>query len=144
MIIITESNFNSIKQNALQKYPEECCGFLFGKTESSETQLIKTVTDIQPVNNTSPENREKEYHIAPADYLKAEKYAAENNLDLLGIYHSHPDHPASPSEYDRMRALPVFSYLIISVSKKGIADLTSSLLNESNQFEYERMEITHG
>jgi proteasome lid subunit RPN8/RPN11 len=69
--------------------------------------------------------------------MRAEKYALENNTTLLGVYHSHPDHPARPSEHDLNQAVPYFSYIIVSVREGKVADLTSWQLNEASQFEEE-------
>jgi proteasome lid subunit RPN8/RPN11 len=83
------------------------------------------------------ENRKRRFEIAPKDYLKGERYAAEQDVQFLGIYHSHPNHPAIPSEHDRVAAQPYFSYVIISV-QEGVIDHTRSwVLNENFQFDEE-------
>jgi proteasome lid subunit RPN8/RPN11 len=73
--------------------------------------------------------------------MKAERYALENELELLGIYHSHPDHPAIPSEHDFRQAVPFFSYIIMSVRHGSNKRLTSWRLNDDNKFEQERIII---
>jgi proteasome lid subunit RPN8/RPN11 len=69
--------------------------------------------------------------------MKAERYALDNDLQLLGVYHSHPDHPAEPSEHDRVAAQPWFSYVIISVLKGAINNTRSWILNGQSRFEEE-------
>ena len=69
--------------------------------------------------------------------MRAERHALSRGLDLLGIYHSHPLHPAIPSEHDRSQAMPWFSYIILSVEENAIVDLTSWQLNNSREFEKE-------
>ncbi len=120
--------------DALQAYPHECCGFMFGREDVSGGRLIVTA---MPVFNSSAENKQRRFVIAPMDYMKAEQFAAEHELDLLGAYHSHPDHPAEPSEHDRVAAQPWFSYLIISVVRGEVKDVRSWRLNDSSQFDEE-------
>lgn len=129
-----------IEKNALQAmhnhaeidYPHECCGFFYGSAGKT-----RTVKKVKKIENAQKENREKRFQIDPRDYQKAEKYAVEHNLDLLGVYHSHPDHPAEPSEYDRKAAQPYFSYIIISVQEGKAVSTRSWRLNEERQFDEE-------
>lgn len=111
---------------------EEVCGFLFGS--NSETRQI---TGLLPAPNASAQDKNKTFAIDPLDYLRAEDYATHNNLELLGIFHSHPNHPARPSETDRMAAQPFFSYVILSVMQQKFADVRSWRLNSERQFEEE-------
>ncbi len=87
-------------------------------------------------------NQRKQFEIDPADYQKAEKYALKNNLDFLGVYHSHPDHPGVPSEHDRRVAMPFFSYIIVSVNLGSAVRLRSWRLNEQRQFDEETLTET--
>ncbi len=114
-------------------YPHECCGFLFG-TDNSDARHI---SDYLRVVNRRTENRERRFQIAPEDYLRAERYAEEHGIQLLGIYHSHPDHPAIPSEHDRRQAMPFFSYFIVSVMQGKGQVLRSWLLDSDFQFQEE-------
>lgn len=133
MIHIHDEAIERMNKDALQSFPYECCGFLFGYEEEEK----RTITAIQQVNNISKEDQRRRFCISSSDYLQAEKYAEENYLSLLGIYHSHPNHPAVPSETDRVSAQPFFSYLIISVMNSQISHMHSWRLNEKNQFEEE-------
>jgi len=118
-----------------QFYPEEACGFLLGH----ESGDVRTVSETWPATNVSHENRKRRFIVDPMDYLRAEKKAASEGLSLLGIYHSHPDHPAVPSEHDLKAAHPYFSYTIVSVVAGEIAVTRSYQLKE-NHFEEEEVE----
>lgn len=135
MIQFNRETIELMKKDALSSYPNECCGFIFGNEESN----LRIITVIQEVINTSEEDQRRRFKISSEDYLLAEKFAWENNLSLLGIYHSHPDHPAVPSERDRASAQPFFSYIIISVLYHQIADIRSWCLNAHEQFEEEHI-----
>jgi proteasome lid subunit RPN8/RPN11 len=120
-------------------YPDECCGFFFG-TESGEN---RTVTHIMVVDNSKEGDKRRRFAISPKDYLRAERYADEHRVQLLGVYHSHPDHPAVPSEHDRVAAQPYFSYVIVSVVQRQVADIRSWVLNDQIQFEEEQVRIVN-
>ena len=135
MIQFAEDAMELMKTDALSTFPHECCGFFFGTEEGDS----RNITFIQEVKNTSEEDQRRRFRISAEDYLHAENFAWENSLSLLGIYHSHPNHPAIPSEHDRLAAQPFFSYLIISVSDNHIEGMRSWRLNEQEQFEEEQI-----
>src|ERR1700712_3452716 len=93
-------------------FPDEVCGFLYGKENEDGT---RTVREAKEVINSKAGDKRRRFEISPRDYMQAERYAADQDLDLLGVYHSHPNHPAIPSEHDRIAAQPFFSYVIVSV-----------------------------
>jgi proteasome lid subunit RPN8/RPN11 len=98
-------------------YPEEGAGLLLGSVEGN----YKRVASIITLDNAREDDaRHNRYLLKPEDYLHGEKEAARLGLDVLGIFHSHPDHPSRPSEYDREWAMPWFSYMITSVDS-GLA-----------------------
>ena len=78
-----------------------------------------------PVENSKEGDQRRRFEISPLEYMKAERFAIENQLQLLGVYHSHPDHPAIASQHDLAVAMPYFSYIIISVINKKRADIKS-------------------
>lgn len=125
-------------KDAVQAFPDECCGFLFGEEDSEGN---RTITEIQVVNNAKEGDKRRRFVIAPLDYIRAEQYAEDNKLLLLGVYHSHPNHPAIPSEHDRVAAQPYFSYIIISVLEGKIGPVRSWRLNDAVQFEEETVAI---
>ncbi|MEM7107135.1 MAG: M67 family metallopeptidase [Bacteroidota bacterium] len=134
-IIVAPSAWSKMKIDAEVRYPYECCGFFYGK------QHPKTVTDVLSIKNSEEGDQRRRFEISPLDYMKGERFAEENKVELLGIYHSHPDHPATPSEHDRIHAVPVFSYVILSVANGKYRNATSWLLNEERLFENEILTI---
>ena len=112
----------------LQKtYPNEGGGFLLGFIEG-ETIAIR---DAHPVENVfESEEQYHRYAMTPKDWMRLEDEADSRGLRLVGYYHSHPDHPAVPSEFDRVHALPNFRYLITSVRQGQAADFRAWQLSE--------------
>lgn len=135
MLHISRKTEIEILADALQNFPDECCGFMFG-TENGEE---RTISEIQIVNNAKVGDKRRRFEITPFDYMKAEQYAEANNLLLLGVYHSHPNHPSVPSEHDRVVAQPYFSYLIIAVRENEFVSLQSWRLNDDFQFDEEQI-----
>lgn len=141
MIIIDNSARAEILKDAVAAFPDECCGFLFGTEDSNG---FRAITQIQVVNNAKEGDKRRRFAIAPLDYLKAEQFAEVNGLQLLGVYHSHPNHPAIPSEHDRVAAQPWFSYLIVSVLDGRPDALRSWRLNDEDQFDEENVGVVAG
>jgi proteasome lid subunit RPN8/RPN11 len=107
-------------------FPDEGCGFLLG-VEKEGYRIIKK---IWPVRNAKPGDQTRRFLIDPRDYLKAEQLAAVLKMELLGIYHSHPNHPAKPSIHDFKNAVPYFSFIILSVYNGKTVDWTSWRLHD--------------
>ena len=129
---ISAHAFDIMLKHSAQEYPYECCGFLFGVEEN-----VRFIFEAKPVPNNVTENQRRRFEITAKDYMTAERYAAENDLVLLGVYHSHPDHPAVPSIHDFRQAVPFFSYIIVSVMK-GKTDRTRSWqINSHGHFQEE-------
>ena len=139
MISINSKAKELIVKDGLESFPDECCGFFYGQEDGEGN---RTVTEILVVNNSREGDKRRRFEISPKDYLKAEQYALESNLQLLGVYHSHPNHPAIPSEHDRVAAQPFFSYIIISVLDNKTTHLRSWRLND--QFQFEEEDIKNG
>lgn len=135
MLNIEQAAYDEMIQDAVKTFPDECCGFLFG----NETDGIRTISKIQVVDNAKEGDKRRRFVISPKDYMKGERFADENNLKLLGVYHSHPNHPAIPSEHDRVAAQPYFSYIILSVIENEFNHIRSWQLNEAQQFEEEKI-----
>jgi proteasome lid subunit RPN8/RPN11 len=123
----------------VERVPEESCGFLFGKISLENI----CINNFIAVKNVSEEDRSKRYRISAIDYLMAENFAEDNELELLGIYHTHLDCPATPSEVDRESALPNLSYVIISLHNLLFSDLRCWRLNGSYRFEEEKIKINN-
>jgi len=97
----------AIRRHGVETYPYECCGALVGRSGR--------VTDVVALANTTEEGPRRRFLVRPSDYREAERRASELGGELLGFYHSHPDHPARPSQYDLDHAWPTFAYIIVSV-----------------------------
>ena len=110
----------SIEDHARDAYPEEGCGFLFGRMSEP-----RRAVESRRARNVATEDRSRRYTIDPLELLRADDDARKKRLDLIGIYHSHPDHPAAPSEFDRSRATSWYSYLIVSVVDGQPKDTTA-------------------
>lgn len=121
MIYITRQLLQEIKIQGEQKYPQECCGIIFGKLKDNQEKIAEW---IEPVENSFESS--ETYHrfmISPEIMMRAEQKARKDKKDVVGFYHSHPNQPALPSEYDRAHALPVYSYFITSVVKGEAVDI---------------------
>jgi len=116
---------------------QECCGFFFGY----ENAISRTITHAMVVDNSSSRDKKTYFEISIEDYMNAERFAEAEDLRLLGVYHSHPNHPAIPSECDLEMALPGFSYIIISVIDRKYTKIKSWQLNQHLQFEEEEIEF---
>lgn len=130
---IGAGDLGHIHEHAREAYPEECAGLLVGM-DVGET---KVVVDVWRADNTHEGERGRRFLIDPKRYMDLEERARERDMDVLGIYHSHPDHPAEPSEYDREHALPGWSYIIASVSGDEIKETNSWVLHHDRSG-YER------
>jgi len=123
-----------------ESYPEEGAGFLLGQDSGNGA---RAVTSIFPLTNSrEDEARHNRYLITPEDYLKAELTADKLGLSLIGVFHSHPDHPNRPSEYDREWAQPFFSYIITSINEgKAIESRSWRLTEDRSKFDEEKILI---
>ena len=128
-----------IRVHGQAAYPEECCGFLLGYATTEGNHVVAA----SPVKNRRVENRERRYAITPHDYHAADRFARQQGLDIIGFYHSHPDHPARPSATDLAEAtFPGYTYVIVSIRDGQPADLTAwSLAPDRSQFETEAIDI---
>ena len=132
-IDVNEAAMCEMKEHGKEAFPNECCGFLYGE----EKMGLRVVTLAMRIVNVKEGDRRRRFEISGKDYLGAERFAEKNRLTLLGIYHSHPLHPAIPSKHDLAVAMPWFSYIIVSVEPSGINHIRSWQLNESRVFEEE-------
>lgn len=150
MLRLRYDHYKAVEAHARATYPCECCGLLLGQFGANE---LRKATEIWPVTNAwtlaveqehqslhSPDvsswkhSQRDRFSIDPRDLLKAQKYARSQGWQIIGIYHSHPDHVAEPSERDRQSAWPQYSYLILSVRSGRVTDCKSWRLNDHSQF----------
>jgi proteasome lid subunit RPN8/RPN11 len=148
MLLLNQNIVDAITAHAERDYPHECGGMLIGRFAEGK----KTVTETFPLENArEKEARHDRILILPKDVLRAERYARDKGLDVVGYYHSHPDDTAFPSQYDLDHALPVWSYIIASVVDGKAADIRSwemendrSRFNEEELFKKELATDAHG
>ncbi|HUE99138.1 MAG TPA: M67 family metallopeptidase [Anaerolineales bacterium] len=133
-LAIPKEFLDQIQAHGEKAYPEEGAGFLIGNDGGVES--------ILPLQNArEDEARHNRFLITPEDYLTAELTAERLGLSLIGVFHSHPDHPNRPSEYDREWAQPFFSYVITTVNEgKAIESRSWRLLEDRSEFEEEQID----
>jgi len=139
VILITEPQQAEIRRHGEAEYPHECCGLLIGRFDEGGR---KVVTEIYPVSNAREEQaRHNRSLILPEELMRGERHARELKLDVVGNYHSHPDHPAIPSSFDLEHAWPTWSYVIVSVKQGKAIDLLSwELEADRSRFNEEKIE----
>jgi len=141
-MILSDEAKGIILEQTRRIYPNECCGALLGADIEAGERVIALAL---PIENTFADG--EQYHrfqITADDILKAEETARKRGLDVLGFYHSHPDHPAVPSAYDRAQALPFYSYLIISVEQGKPRELLAwRLKTDRSAFEKEEFSLSN-
>lgn len=141
MISLAEEHKKAIEKHGEQTYPYECGGMLIGHFAAGGR---KTVVETFPLENSSEEDQKNRVLILPKDVLRAERYARERKMDVVGYYHSHPEDAARPSQYDLNHALPVWSYIIVSVLSGKAVDVRSwQMENDRSKFNEEEMQIVH-
>ena len=123
-----------IERHAAETYPHECCGALYGPDDGHH------IVEALPLPNTTEEGPRRRFLIRPRDYREAEAHASRSRQALVGFYHSHPDHPARPSQHDLDHAWPNMHYLITSV-REGKVDVTYAwrLREDRSQFDETRL-----
>jgi proteasome lid subunit RPN8/RPN11 len=128
----------AIRAQGRASYPQECCGLLLGRAGDG----AKSAVDLRPMRNTREDSPHNRYLIDPRELFEAEKEARRHGLDVIGVYHSHPDHPARPSEFDREHAFPWYSYVIVSIAAGEARDLASWVLRDDRSaFDAEQLDI---
>jgi proteasome lid subunit RPN8/RPN11 len=134
-LTITSEVDTAIRQHGQETYPHECCGALVGRHGA--------VTAVVALPNTTDEGPRRRFMVRPSDYQLAERRATELGGELLGFYHSHPDHPARPSQYDLDHAWPTFAYIIVAVASSVAEAMTVWYLLEDRS-RFEEGSLNHG
>ncbi|RJG06650.1 M67 family peptidase [Noviherbaspirillum cavernae] len=127
---------DSLAQWARTGYPNECCGLLIGERDHDDG-IVRRVTQAANLNVERARDR---YLLDPQDFIAADEAARAQGMEVLGVWHTHPDHPALPSEADREAAWPNWSYVILEVSCDGVLDLRAWRLNEAQAFDEEAIQ----
>jgi len=133
-----------IRQHGAQTYPHECCGALLGRDDADGDVGVqfpmREIVALFPLTNRREDSPHNRFSVTAEDVRDAEKAAREKKLEVVGWYHSHPDHPARPSQYDREHAWPWYSYVIVSVANGEPLEMTSWRLSDDRS-EYACEEI---
>jgi len=138
-LLLTDEHIATMKHHAENTYPEECCGVILGKVVSDSKQTVRVVG----LENSFQGEKHNRFLITPEMYRRWEKEALKEDLDIIGFYHSHPDSPAIPSEYDRSHAWPWYSYIIISVQAGKATEVRNWRLQEDRSaFDSEEISVT--
>jgi len=143
MLKISQADYDQLRRHGEETYPHECCGVLLGSAGDS----MREVRAIVRAGNTRLDSLHNRYNIDPGELVRIQRHAREQNLDIVGFYHSHPDHPARWSSTDFAEAHWIgCSYVITSV-EKGKASITNSFalvstLEEDKKFEAEPIEVS--
>ncbi|MFQ5628183.1 MAG: Mov34/MPN/PAD-1 family protein [bacterium] len=135
---IRPEHISFMNQQGETSYPHECCGFLLGR--QSATALV--VSEVVPAENRRIDSLHNRYDISPSDYMQTEKLADSRGLQIVGFYHSHPDHPAIPSQYDLEHAWPTLAYVIVSVRNGKAGDVCAFVLAEDRS-RFDQIEVKH-
>ena len=136
MIRLGGETLAAIREHGRAAYPEECCGALLGTAGNGAVRVSR----VERIENSSREEKRRRYVIAPLEYSRVERLADADGLSVLGFYHSHPDHPAVPSEYDREHGLPFFHYVVLAVGPESPGEIASYVLSEDRGV-FEREEL---
>lgn len=130
MLHLPDEFRTSLERWAQASYPHESCGLLIGERGHGDI-MVKRVTQAKNLNLERARDR---YLLDPQDFLEADNAARAHGMEVLGVWHSHPDHPAEPSETDRAAAWPGWSYVILAVTCNGVQDMRAWRLNENHAF----------
>jgi proteasome lid subunit RPN8/RPN11 len=130
---ISQELAEGIRRHGAETFPYECCGAMLGRDLDELTESRREVLGLFPLVNRRDDSPRNRFAVTAEDVRDAEKAAREHGLEVVGWYHSHPDHPARPSEFDREHAWPWYSYVIVSVMSGTPADMTSWRLNDDRQ-----------
>jgi proteasome lid subunit RPN8/RPN11 len=133
-----------IRAHGVDTYPHECCGALLGRDAdvTAGNERPREILGVFPLVNQREDSPQNRFSVSARDVIEAEKTATARGLDVVGWYHSHPDHPARPSEYDREHAWPWYSYVIVSI-QSGVAREMTSWRLQGNRDKYveEKIEV---
>jgi proteasome lid subunit RPN8/RPN11 len=139
MLSISKESMQSIKGFAAKGYPYETCGVMLGESEG----LKNKVSRILELANINEERANDRFEMDPDEMFAAQEEARGAGEEIVGIWHSHPDHPAQPSQTDLNQAWPQWSYVIASVEKQGVVDFRSWRLAETEEKSFEEEVITN-
>ncbi len=138
MIRVDAGPWREMVEHARATYPNECCGAMLGRIDGDQKQVLVAMR----LENSSKGSQAARYELRPEDLLAADKAARERGMDLVGIYHSHPDCGAYFSETDLKNSCPWYSFIVLSI-QKGEFDHANSWLPNAEQTAAEKEELTY-
>ena len=139
-LVLSQQLRRQIEDEGTRAFPSECCGIMIGR----DVEGGRLIERLMPGQNVfEPDERYHRFSIDPRLQLQAEREAAKEGKMVRGFYHSHPNHPARPSEYDREHGWPFYSYVIVSIMDGKPAAMTSWVLNDPTE-KFEQQEIVSG
>jgi proteasome lid subunit RPN8/RPN11 len=127
-VVCSAQAYGQMEQFAAASYPDEGCVVLVGRRASSRTEIVAATS----AGNLNTERSRDRYLMDPADILAAERQARLEDLEVVGFWHSHPDHPASPSQYDTDHAWTDYVYIICATTPEGTGDVNAFSLGEEH------------
>jgi len=142
VLVLTPEQRRQIETEGATAYPNECCGIIFGREITDGGVTRRVVDQLQPVANEFESGEQfHRFLITPQTLFQAEKQCTQGRL-VLGFYHSHPDHPARPSDYDLEHGWQFYSYIIVAVRQGDAKEMTSWVLNEdTGRFDEQNIEV---
>ncbi len=138
-IKLSNKQREKIQKHGEEGYPHEICGAMLGTFD----EKVISVEELYRLENLRDINPERRYEVTPQDQLEAQKRADKLNLEVVGFYHSHPDHPAQPSQYDLDHAWPRYVYAIVSV-RDGTAETLNCWQLSEDHSEFNRLSFVLG
>ena len=136
MLRVSDDIYAAIRKHGEETYPHECCGILLGREEEGDNRIVEAIR----AGNTRTDSAHNRYHIAPQDLVRAQREGRAKGLDIIGFYHSHPDHPAMWSQTDLAEAHWMSCSYVITAVEKGVAQQTNSFLLMGTSEEDKRLE----
>lgn len=139
-IVLSKAQKEAIERHGEETFPNECCGFVLGRTNGQDRSVVEL---MRADNDREADAQRNRFLITPEAYMRGDKAARAKGLDVIGFYHSHPNAPARPSQYDLDHAWPFYSYIIVSVQDRAAADMTSWRLQDGRgAFDPEEIQVT--
>lgn len=141
-LTLAPAHLSAMRECARSNYPHECCGALLGIADARFPN-DKRVLDVLPIENEWEDRPQDRFLISAGEVRRVEREASRRGLQIVGFYHSHPDHPARPSDFDRAQAWPWYSYVILEVHAEREGALRAwRLSHDRERFEEEVLEET--
>ena len=135
-LYLTQGHISAMYNHGVAEFPHECCGALL----ANETDLDRLI-EVRPLENVNKSNPKRRYELNPQELASLEIEAEERGMEIVGFYHSHPNHPAKPSEFDRDHAWPNWTYIIMSIMDGKPSEITAWTLNGKKAFEERELKI---